>query len=1095
MSRNKRLKFENCITEELGSIIFNSTPHPIVLINPDLSIKNINPAFEELTEFSKEEIIGRKIPYPWWPEESISAILLEFQKDFNNGVYRREKLFQKKNGENFWVEITSKPILKNGEFYYFLSNWVDITKRKQKEDELKYAYSELEQIFNTAIPMYVMDKNYNIINVNNQFCSLFHLDKDKIINKKCHDVWKGYLCKKPECAMKQLLDGKNCYEYEIDKELVDGTKISCIVKTIPYFNLNGEIIGGIKVFIDISERKNSEHILRESEESLRKLNLEMENKIIERTKELQKSEAKYRALFNGMRSGVAVYEVFGESDEFIFKDINKAGELISNVRKDEILGKNVVDLFPGVISSGLLDTFKEVYKSDKAIRHPQTLYKDKRISHWMENYVYKLPSGEVVSVYDDLTESKIAEGKLKDLNEELEKKVEERTKEIQEQEKFLSDTFSSIQDGICATNNDNEIFRANDAMERMFKEKSPVVGKKCFELFHNRTDKCNKCSCNDLIHKGQPCNIKIKRRDINGKIIGIYDAYCFPLTDQQTGVIKGKIEYIKDNTEKYHTEKLLKKSEKKYRVLFENSPISLWEEDFSEIKTYIDNLRASGVQDLRKFFDNNPEEIYKCVSNLKINDINQKTLEIYKAETKTELISGLDKIFTNESFWIFKEELIWLYNGETRFETECITKTLKGNRIYISLILEIVPGYEKNWSKVLISIIDISKRKKAMDKLIESEEKYRFFIENFYGIAFKGHQDFSASFFNGAIEEITGYQEEDFISSKIRWDQLIHPEDLPTIQKAVEKFHSSPIDVDEREYRIIDKSGKIHWVVENIQKYVDTRTDEEVVQGTVIDITEKKKIENLIIKENKKLNEINQIRKDLITRVSHELNTPLISIYSASELLLNYLDEQMNEKVYDYVKIINEGGQRMKHLVDELLFISRLEAKKLVLKKKQENIVKIIKNCLLELNPYAIKRKIFLISNLTKNLFLEIDKEKFRVIVTNILSNAIKNSPQMGKVTLSLVDNDEFVDLIIKDQGVGLTDEEKHKLFKKFGKIERYGQGMDIDIEGTGLGLYITQELVNLHEGRIFVESKGRNQGATFTIRLNKNRVLYENAY
>jgi signal transduction histidine kinase len=89
-------------------------------------------------------------------------------------------------------------------------------------------------------------------------------------------------------------------------------------------------------------------------------------------------------------------------------------------------------------------------------------------------------------------------------------------------------------------------------------------------------------------------------------------------------------------------------------------------------------------------------------------------------------------------------------------------------------------------------------------------------------------------------------------------------------------------------------------------------------------------------------------------------------------------------------------------------------------------------------------------------------------------------------VYISLNETNEYIDIIIKDTGVGLTQEEKGKLFQKFGKIERSGMELDVDIEGAGLGLYISKEIVELHGGQIIVESEGRHKGSSFIIRLNK---------
>ncbi|KKN38662.1 hypothetical protein LCGC14_0751170 [marine sediment metagenome] len=104
--------------------------------------------------------------------------------------------------------------------------------------------------------------------------------------------------------------------------------------------------------------------------------------------------------------------------------------------------------------------------------------------------------------------------------------------------------------------------------------------------------------------------------------------------------------------------------------------------------------------------------------------------------------------------------------------------------------------------------------------------------------------------------------------------------------------------------------------------------------------------------------------------------------------------------------------------------------------------------------------------------------------ILNLLSNAVKNTLPNGNIFIKSIEHHNFIDIIIRDTGVGLTDKEIPILFKKFGKIERYGKGMDVDIEGPGLGLYIANEIVKLHIGEILVKSKGRNKGSTFILRL-----------
>ncbi|MHA1254284.1 MAG: sensor histidine kinase [Promethearchaeota archaeon] len=118
--------------------------------------------------------------------------------------------------------------------------------------------------------------------------------------------------------------------------------------------------------------------------------------------------------------------------------------------------------------------------------------------------------------------------------------------------------------------------------------------------------------------------------------------------------------------------------------------------------------------------------------------------------------------------------------------------------------------------------------------------------------------------------------------------------------------------------------------------------------------------------------------------------------------------------------------------------------------------------------------------NIKEKFFTEFDKEKIYEVITNLLINAVKYTPVGGEITIeSKQKNGNYV-VSIKDTGIGLTKKEITQLFTQFGKIERYGQGWDVGIEGTGLGLYISKELMTLHDGKIWVESEGRNKGSTF---------------
>jgi len=163
----------------------------------------------------------------------------------------------------------------------------------------------------------------------------------------------------------------------------------------------------------------------------------------------------------------------------------------------------------------------------------------------------------------------------------------------------------------------------------------------------------------------------------------------------------------------------------------------------------------------------------------------------------------------------------------------------------------------KNESGDITNIIQITRnitdRKVAEEAIRESEEKYRSFVRNLQGIAFRGTMDWIPLFFHGAVKEITGYTEQEFTAGNPRWDQVIHPDDWPVIAESVEKMRCVPGYSTSREYRIIRKDKKIQWVQEFIQNICDDSQTPAYVQGMIYDITERKKAQELLIKTKARL--------------------------------------------------------------------------------------------------------------------------------------------------------------------------------------------------------------------------------------------------
>ena len=294
---------------------------------------------------------------------------------------------------------------------------------------------------------------------------------------------------------------------------------------------------------------------------------------------------------------------------------------------------------------------------------------------------------------------------------------------------------------------------------------------------------------------------------------------------------------VRDVTERNRVQKALRENEARLQALFDHSPISVWEEDFSAVQAHFQHLRQKGIQDFRAYWMEHPEDVLHCASLVKITDINQTSVKFFEAENKSAIPLNLPSYFTAESLAVFQEELITLAEGKTRFQSEIPIQAPISGRKLLSLSLAVVPGFEKTLSRVVVSFTDLTERVRAEEAVRESERRLKMAQH----IAHIGSWDWDIVSGNltwsDEVYRIFGLLPQEIEPSYESFLDFIHPEDRQGLQDAVTSAVAGTAPYTFK-HRVLRRDGSIRFVVEHGEVYRDKQGNPLHMLGTVHDVTE-----------------------------------------------------------------------------------------------------------------------------------------------------------------------------------------------------------------------------------------------------------------
>jgi signal transduction histidine kinase len=437
-------------------------------------------------------------------------------------------------------------------------------------------------------------------------------------------------------------------------------------------------------------------------------------------------------------------------------------------------------------------------------------------------------------------------------------------------------------------------------------------------------------------------------------------------------------------------------SEERYRELFDDSPVAIWEEDWSPIKQMLDDLARGGVEDWPGYFNSHRDQLRAAYDLAKITEVSRATVDIYGAASKEELLRwSTSASVIDDELDAFRETILSFLAGQMTVDIESKDTTVGESEIMVRRRVIIPPKYFNDWSRVIYAIEDDTERKRAEEALLVSEH---------------------------------------------------------ALQK-----------------RVADLEG--------------ARRKLELQGESLVCLTD----DLLIARDEARA--ADRAKSEFLAAMSHELRTPLNAIIGFSEIIKNETFGPVGSLQYrEYTRDIHESGQHLLTLINDVLDLSKIDSGAAELHEDEISIAEAVRAVLKLVGHRAEQRGFKIELKLEDQLpALRADERKLKQILVNLLSNAVKFTDAGGEVTLRAwcrMDSGHVFQIV--DTGIGIAPEDIPKALSRFRQVD---SDLDRRFEGTGLGLPLTKDLVELHGGSLDLQSEV-GVGTTVTVRLPAERIV-----
>lgn len=529
------------------------------------------------------------------------------------------------------------------------------------------------------------------------------------------------------------------------------------------------------------------------------------------------------------------------------------------------------------------------------------------------------------------------------------------------------------------------------------------------------------------------------------------------------------IEYAAKKTTKIKGAATRWLSAKMYPIKNDSSQIThlvLQHEDVTNIKKWNEAIKVS-EEKFRTLTSHAPVGIFLTDSKGNCLFVNDRWCKITGMKKADALGTGWSKTLHSED----KKNVYHAWNKFTKTGREFNMKyrfmTPKGKSTWVSGNAVAIYNQEKIITGYMGTVVDITDQMSTLTSLEISEERLRLALDAGKIGVWDWDLRSNTLAWTDNVYEIHDVKKKKFELTLENFVKLIHPDDKKFVKNQIDRTLKEKTEFN-IEFRIVTHKGATRWVTTRASILLDENKKPIRLIGATTDITKQKLLE--------------QEKSDFISMAAHELKTPITSMKIFIELIHRDLVGSSNPKSLNFALRIKEQTNRLAELVNDLLDVSRIETGKLQLRKEDIDLGELLKESVENLQ--ATTSHTIEIKNLQT---IQVNADKYRIyqILVNLIANAVKYSPNKKKIIVSMKKTDDNVVVSVKDYGIGIDKDKQSKIFNRLYQIS------DTNIKsypGLGMGLYISKEIIERHNGRIWVKSE-HGKGSTFYFSLGLNKT------